>query len=53
MVFSHGTVLALFVSRHNPIDCYSFWKRLKMPAVIALDLPDFRILNVIEDAGVL
>lgn len=52
VVFSHGTVLALFVSRHNPIDCYSFWKRLKMPAVIVLDLPDFRILSVIEDAGI-
>ena len=51
MVVSHGTVMALFVARYNPIDSYRFWKQLKMPAMIALDLPDFRIRKVIEDAG--
>ena len=51
VVVSHGTVMVLFVAQYNPINSYSFWKRLKMPAVIALDLPDFRIRNVIEDAG--
>ncbi len=53
LVFSHGTVMALFVAQYNPIDSYCFWQRLKMPAVIALDLPDFGISKVIEDAGVL
>lgn len=53
VAFSHGTVMVLFVAQFNPIDSYYFWKRLKMPSVIALDLPDFRISKVIEDAGIL
>ena len=53
VVFSHGTVMALFVAQFNPIQSYAFWKSLKMPSVIALDLPDFRISKVIEDAGIL
>lgn len=53
VVFSHGTVMVLFVAQYNPIDSYCFWKRLKMPAVIALNLTDFRIRKVIEDAGIL
>lgn len=52
VVVSHGTVMVLFVAQYNPIDSYCFWKRLKMPAVIALNLTDFRIRKVIEDAGI-
>ena len=52
VVVSHGTVMVLFTAQHNPVDSYQLWQRLKMPAVIALDLPDFRINRVIEDAGV-
>lgn len=51
LVFSHGTVMALFVADFNPVDSFQLWQCLKMPAVIALGLPDFRISNVIEDAG--
>lgn len=53
VVFSHGTVMVLFAAQHNTIDSFQLWQRLKMPAVIALDLPDFRISEVIEDAGML
>lgn len=52
VVVSHGTVMVLFTARYNPVDSYQLWQNLKMPAVIALDLPDFRINRVIEDAGV-
>lgn len=52
VVISHGTVMVLFTARYNPVDSYQLWQRLKMPALIALDLPDFRINRVIEDAGV-
>ena len=52
VVVSHGTVMVLFTAHYNPVDSYQLWRRLKMPALIALDLPDFRINRVIEDAGV-
>ena len=53
VVISHGTVMTLFAAQYNTIDAYDLWRRLKMPSVIVLDMPDFRILKVIEDAGVL
>ncbi len=52
VVISHGTVMVLFAAQYNPIDSYHLWQRLKMPSMIVLDLPDFRISNVIADAGI-
>ncbi len=53
VVISHGTVIVLFTAHYNPVDSYRLWQRLKMPSVVVLDLPDFRISRVIEDAGIL
>ena len=52
-VISHGTVIVLFTAHYNPIDSYHLWRRLKMPAVVVLELPDFRVSSVIEDAGII
>ncbi len=43
-IASHGTVMALFVARHNPISPVEFWTRLKMPDMVPLQFPDFRLL---------
>ncbi|HEU5087838.1 MAG TPA: histidine phosphatase family protein [Roseiflexaceae bacterium] len=47
-VVAHGTVITLFVARHNRIDPYGFWKRLGLPSIVALQLPDFKLLGVEE-----
>ncbi len=52
-VISHGTVIVLFTAHYNPINSYHLWRRLKMPAVVVLELPDFRVSSVIEDAGII
>jgi len=52
VVISHGTVIVLFTAHYNPIDSFQLWQRLKMPSVLVLELPGFRISRVIEDAGI-
>jgi broad specificity phosphatase PhoE len=47
-IVSHGTVITLFVARHAGIAALPFWKRLGMPAIVALSLPDLGLLEVIE-----
>jgi broad specificity phosphatase PhoE len=47
-IVSHGTVMSLFVAQHAGIAPLPFWKSLGMPALVALSLPDFRLLEVVE-----
>jgi broad specificity phosphatase PhoE len=42
-IVTHGTVLTLFVARHNQVDRYAFWRSLGLPALVALTLPELRI----------
>ncbi len=51
LVLTHGTVAVLFAAQYNAIDSYDLWRRLKMPSLIELAISDFRICQVIEDAG--
>jgi broad specificity phosphatase PhoE len=44
-IVTHGTVLTLFVARHNPIDPFEFWKALAMPDVVELELPGYRLIE--------
>lgn len=46
VVITHGTVIALFVAAHNPIDSFSLWQRLSCPAVVLLSLPDYELVEV-------
>jgi broad specificity phosphatase PhoE len=41
---SHGTVISLFVARHNAIDAFGFWRSLECGAFAVLDLPSLRLL---------
>jgi hypothetical protein len=45
-VITHGTVVALFVAAHNPIDAFSLWQRLSCPALVLLSLPGYALLDV-------
>lgn len=48
-VVSHGTVISLFIARHNPtIDALAFWQDLAMPDCYELSRPDFHLRSRIE-----
>ena len=51
VIVAHGTVISLFAARYNAIDALALWRRLKMPAIIVLDLPSLRLHRLIDDAG--
>lgn len=38
VVFAHGTVISLFVSRGCQVDGFSLWKRLGLPSFIVLNI---------------
>lgn len=52
VVIAHGTVAVLFAAQYNSIDSYALWKKLRMPSLIEMEAPGFRICRVIEDAGI-
>ncbi|MCY4021543.1 MAG: phosphoglycerate mutase family protein [Chloroflexi bacterium] len=51
VVIAHGTVAVLFAAHYNAIDSYDLWRKLKMPSFIEMESSDFRICQVVEDAG--
>ena len=46
VVITHGTVIALFVAAHNPVDAFSLWQRLSCPALVVLSRPDYALLEL-------
>ena len=48
-VFTHGTVIALYLSRVLGVSAYEFWRKLEMPSMVILSLPDHRLVDVIEE----
>lgn len=46
-VVAHGTVIALLVSAHNPVDAFDLWKRLQCPSFVVLDVPRLSLLEVV------
>jgi broad specificity phosphatase PhoE len=51
-IVTHGTVMALFVSRMVGLEPLLLWKRLGLPAFVVLSLPSFGLVAVVEGAGV-
>ena len=47
-VVSHGTVMTLFIARHNRVDAFELWRSLGLPSSAVLSLPDLRLLEVIQ-----
>lgn len=44
-IFTHGTVLSLFVAAHSDHDPMTFWYHLNLPAWVVFTLPDFTLLE--------
>lgn len=47
-VVTHGTVLALFVSRVAGLEPFPLWRRLGLPSFVVLSLPDLDLLLLVE-----
>jgi broad specificity phosphatase PhoE len=50
-IVAHGTVITLLTAAHNAIDPFALWQRLKLPSLVALELPTLRLLEVVEGLG--
>ena len=48
IVFTHGTVLSLYVARVTGIEPFALWKRLGLPLFVVLTFPQFEISRVVE-----
>lgn len=48
-IVSHGTVITLFLTHHNPqLDTIPFWQSLTLPSALVLTLPDFKFIHKID-----
>jgi broad specificity phosphatase PhoE len=43
-IVSHGTVITLFLAQHTGVAPLPFWSSLGMPAIVALALPELKLL---------
>ena len=48
-ITTHGTVMALYHAQKCGIDPIPFWKALKSPMVVVLELPEFHLAEVITE----
>ena len=51
-VFTHGTVLTLFVARATGIEPLALWKRLGLPSFVVLRFPPLELVSVVETLAV-
>ncbi len=51
VIVTHGTVLSLFAARHNPIDPYTLWRQLGLPAFLVLDRPTLAMEQMVATVG--
>ena len=49
-IVSHGTVISLFIARNNEMP-FDFWKRLGLPSIVELSLPEFTVEQIIESVA--
>ncbi len=47
VVVSHGTVISLFVEKHNPVDGFELWCKLNCTSCVVLLMPGFRFQKLI------
>ncbi len=48
-VIAHGTVNALYISRSLGLPAFEYWRKLDMPSMVVLSLPDHKLIEVIEE----
>ena len=47
VIVTHGTVMSLFVATRSHVDATALWTSLGLPSYIALELPNYRIIEVV------
>ena len=47
VVVSHGTVMSLFVAARAHVDGSELWAVLGLPSYVSLELPNYRIVEVV------
>jgi len=47
VIVTHGTVMSLFVATRSHVDATALWTTLGLPSYIALELPNYRIIEVV------
>jgi broad specificity phosphatase PhoE len=48
VVFTHGTVLSLFVAHATGLEPLTLWQRLGLPSFVVLTLPQLELVKVVE-----
>lgn len=48
-IVAHGTVISLLAARRCGVDGFDLWKRLGLPSVLTLRLPEYQLENIIEE----
>jgi broad specificity phosphatase PhoE len=48
IVFTHGTVLSLFVAHATGLEPLALWQRLGLPSFVVLTLPQLELVKVVE-----
>ena len=48
IVFTHGTVLSLYVARVTGLEPFALWKSLGLPSFVVLTFPQYEINRVVE-----
>jgi broad specificity phosphatase PhoE len=48
-VVAHGTVIALFVSRAVGVEPFPLWRRLGLPSVVVMSLPELDLCEVVVE----
>lgn len=51
LLFTHATVLTLFVSACTGQDAFGLWQTLAMPSLVVLTLPDLTIERTVGDVS--
>jgi broad specificity phosphatase PhoE len=46
---THGTVMSLFLGHVTDLDIVDFWQKLGMPGYVVLELPDYKISNIVYE----
>lgn len=47
-IVAHGTVITLFIQKIHPISPFEFWRSLGLPALLVVERPGLRLIQVVE-----
>ena len=50
-IVAHGTVISLFVARHNAIEPFALWQRLGLPSFVVVSVPTFVLVEEVAEVS--